>query len=69
VLIEGGAEILGQAFARKLVDRVEFHVAPLLTGGPKLAIAGRGAADIVNPEYRRIGNDLILAGDVRAGAV
>jgi diaminohydroxyphosphoribosylaminopyrimidine deaminase/5-amino-6-(5-phosphoribosylamino)uracil reductase len=66
VLIEGGAEILGEAFERKLVDRVEFHVAPLLAGGPKLALARPIAADIVNPEYRTIGNDLILAGDVRA---
>ncbi len=67
VLVEGGAQILGDAFDRRLVDRVHFYIAPLLLGGPKLAIAGTGAAApaIANPEYRRLGDDLVLMGDVR----
>jgi diaminohydroxyphosphoribosylaminopyrimidine deaminase/5-amino-6-(5-phosphoribosylamino)uracil reductase len=71
VLIEGGAQILGQAFDLRLVDRVQFYIAPLLLGGPELSIAGRGARSAINapiiehPEYRRIGNDVVLTGDVR----
>jgi diaminohydroxyphosphoribosylaminopyrimidine deaminase/5-amino-6-(5-phosphoribosylamino)uracil reductase len=70
VLIEGGAELLGQAFDRQLVDRVHFYVAPLLVGGPKLGVGGRGASSlkaprIANPKYRRIGGDILLTGDVQ----
>ena len=68
VLIEGGAQLLGEAFDRRLVDRVQFYAAPLLVGGLKLSIAGRGAGRkspvVANPEYRRIGSDLVLTGDV-----
>jgi len=67
VLIEGGAQILGEAFDRHLVDRVQFYIAPLLIGGPTLSVAGRGTRTppiVSNPEYRRIGNDLVLTGDV-----
>jgi len=69
VLIEGGAEVLGEAFDKGLVDRAQFYVAPLLVGGPKVAIGGRGfsasdAPRILNPKYRRIGNDLVMTGDV-----
>ena len=62
-------QLLGEAFDRRLVDRVHFYIAPLLLGGPKLSIGGRGASRnapvIANPEYRRIGSDLVLTGDVR----
>jgi diaminohydroxyphosphoribosylaminopyrimidine deaminase/5-amino-6-(5-phosphoribosylamino)uracil reductase len=69
VLIEGGMQILGEAFDRRLVDRVHFYIAPLLLGGPKLAIGGHGspsrkAPAIINPTYRRIAHDLLLTGDV-----
>jgi len=66
VLIEGGAQILGEVFDRRLVDRVCLYVAPLLLGGPAVAIGGRGTASpvIAVPEYRRIGSDLLLSGDV-----
>jgi diaminohydroxyphosphoribosylaminopyrimidine deaminase/5-amino-6-(5-phosphoribosylamino)uracil reductase len=71
VLIEGGAQILGEAFDRRLVDRVQFYIAPLLLGGPKLAVAGRGIAspEIANAQYRRIGSDLVLTGDIRHGSL
>lgn len=70
VLIEGGMQLLGEAFDRGLVDRVQLYVAPLLLGGPKPSIGGRGAMStltppiITRPEYRRIGSDLVLTGDV-----
>ena len=67
VLIEGGMQLLGEAFDRGFVDRVQFYIAPLLLGGPKLSIGGRGAKApvIAHPEYRRIGSDLVLTGDVK----
>ena len=63
VLIEGGAQVLAEAFERRLVDRVQFYIAPLLIGGPMLSITGTATA-VTNPEYRRIGADIVLTGDV-----
>jgi diaminohydroxyphosphoribosylaminopyrimidine deaminase/5-amino-6-(5-phosphoribosylamino)uracil reductase len=66
VMIEGGAQVLSEAFDQRLVDCVRFYIAPLLTGGPKLAIAGDvPAMTIENQHHRRIGNDILLTGDVR----
>jgi diaminohydroxyphosphoribosylaminopyrimidine deaminase/5-amino-6-(5-phosphoribosylamino)uracil reductase len=68
VLIEGGGETLGEAFDARLVDRIQFYVAPLLTGGPVRAVAGRGAAStldgakISRPRFERIGSDLVVTG-------
>jgi len=70
VLIEGGSDILTQAFRQRLVDHAQFHVAPLFLGGPKLCIAGTRKAGefdlarIIRPVCRRLGDDLILSGDV-----
>ncbi len=70
VLIEGGGEVLGEAFDRRLVQRVQFYVAPLLCGGPVIVVGGCGAgatvesAQIVNPRYEKIGGDLRLTGEV-----
>ena len=69
VLIEGGGAVLGDAFDRRLVDRVQFYLAPILCGGPHV-IGGRGAAStaaslaLKNPRYTRIGDDLRLTADV-----
>lgn len=68
VLIEGGGEILGQAFAQRLVDQIRFYLAPLLTGGPIRAVAGKGAgatvegAKIYQARYEKIGPDLAITG-------
>jgi len=70
VLLEGGGQVLGEAFDRRLVQRVQFYVAPLLCGGPAVVIGGRGAGStaesvvIRNPRYEKIGCDLRLTGDV-----
>jgi diaminohydroxyphosphoribosylaminopyrimidine deaminase/5-amino-6-(5-phosphoribosylamino)uracil reductase len=70
VLIEGGGDVLGQAFDARLVDEAHFYIAPLLLSGPKVAIAGRGtgsnaqAARIKNPRYEKIGPDLHISGEV-----
>jgi diaminohydroxyphosphoribosylaminopyrimidine deaminase/5-amino-6-(5-phosphoribosylamino)uracil reductase len=66
VLIEGGANVLAQAFDARLVDRVQFHYAPLLVGGPAVCLAGKGArsARVVDPCYEKAGRDLVVTGDV-----
>lgn len=74
VLLEGGGQILGQAFDAQLVDKVQFYVAPLLTGGPVFAGAGKGAATTVagarlhGIRYARIGSDICVTGYPRWGA-
>ncbi|MGI8891502.1 MAG: bifunctional diaminohydroxyphosphoribosylaminopyrimidine deaminase/5-amino-6-(5-phosphoribosylamino)uracil reductase RibD [Chthoniobacterales bacterium] len=68
VLIEGGGEVLGEAFDAGLVDQVQFFVAPLLTGGPVLAVAGKGAnstasgTHLAEMRYEKIGRDLRVVG-------
>jgi diaminohydroxyphosphoribosylaminopyrimidine deaminase/5-amino-6-(5-phosphoribosylamino)uracil reductase len=68
VLIEGGGDILGQAFDSQLVDKVHFYMAPLLTAGPVFAVGGKGvpstscAAHLVDVQYTRIGQDVLVTG-------
>jgi len=64
LLIEGGAGILTQAFARRLVDRVHFYIAPIVLGGPTLLHLPNSPI-IQNPKYLRLGPDLLLTGTVR----
>lgn len=73
VLIEGGGDVLGQAFDGKLVDKIQFYVAPLLTGGPVFAVSGKGAATTAagarlrEIRYARIGSDICVTGYPRWG--
>ena len=68
VMIEGGAGVLGQAFDRRLVQRVHFYLPPLLCGGPHVVNAGRGVGStpeaplIRQPVYTRLGDNLRLTG-------
>ena len=68
VLIEGGGNVLGQAFDARLVDKVQFYLAPLFTGGPVLAVPGKGAgstaggAKLSQTRFERIGPDLVVTG-------
>ena len=70
VLIEGGGQVMGEAFDRRLVHRVQVYVAPLLCGGPAVVTGGRGvgstaeSAVIRNPRYTKIGTNLRLTGEV-----
>jgi diaminohydroxyphosphoribosylaminopyrimidine deaminase/5-amino-6-(5-phosphoribosylamino)uracil reductase len=70
VMIEGGGGVLGEAFDRRLVQRAHFYIAPLLCGGPGVVVSGRGvgssaeAALIRNAAYTRVGDNLLLTGDV-----
>lgn len=76
VLIEGGGQVLGEAFDRKLVQRVQFYVAPLLCGGPDVVVGGRGVGATIeaplirHPRYDKLGDNLRLTGEVEyPGAV
>ncbi|MGH8092185.1 MAG: bifunctional diaminohydroxyphosphoribosylaminopyrimidine deaminase/5-amino-6-(5-phosphoribosylamino)uracil reductase RibD [Chthoniobacterales bacterium] len=68
VLLEGGGEVLGQAFDGQLVDKVQFYLAPLFTGGPVPAVAGKGAASTVagahlaKVHFEKVGRDLVVTG-------
>jgi len=68
VLIEGGGDVLGQAFDGHLVDRVHFFLAPILTGGPVAAVAGAGAnstaesARLRELKVQKVGRDLLVTG-------
>jgi diaminohydroxyphosphoribosylaminopyrimidine deaminase/5-amino-6-(5-phosphoribosylamino)uracil reductase len=70
VLIEGGADVLAQAFAGRLVDRVQFHYAPLVVGGGKVCVAGSdpgfagGSVRLTGLRWEREGDDVIVSGDV-----
>lgn len=70
VLLEGGARVLGEAVDRRLVDEVNFYLAPLLIGGPVPVTGGRGAGSndqairLENATYTRIGPDVKLSGNV-----
>jgi diaminohydroxyphosphoribosylaminopyrimidine deaminase/5-amino-6-(5-phosphoribosylamino)uracil reductase len=71
VLIEGGTRVLGEAFDKRLVDEVCFYLAPLLCGGPAVAVGGRGVREAAEApplrevRYKRIGDDVRMSGYVR----
>ncbi len=66
VLIEGGGDVLGQAFDHGLVDEVQCYFAPLLVGGPIPAVGGRGVPSnearvrLERPRYEKVGPDVCL---------
>ena len=74
VLVEGGGNVLGQAFRAGLVDEVQFYFTPWITGGPVEAVAA--PLDALPPDttlcgcrYERLGPDVLLHAEVaRAGA-
>jgi diaminohydroxyphosphoribosylaminopyrimidine deaminase/5-amino-6-(5-phosphoribosylamino)uracil reductase len=75
VLIEGGGDVLGQAFDRGLVDKLQFYIAPILTAGPVWAVSGKGAAStqegarLTGVRFTQIVGDLCVTGYLKsAGA-
>ena len=72
VLVEGGAEVQGAFFDAGLVDAVVAFLAPIVIGGEKApsAIGGAGvktlsdASRLQDLEVTRLGDDLMLSGDV-----
>jgi diaminohydroxyphosphoribosylaminopyrimidine deaminase/5-amino-6-(5-phosphoribosylamino)uracil reductase len=68
VLIEGGGKILRQALDQHLIDKLQLYIGPILTGGPVVAFAGRGAAStqeaprLARATYQKIENDICITG-------
>jgi diaminohydroxyphosphoribosylaminopyrimidine deaminase/5-amino-6-(5-phosphoribosylamino)uracil reductase len=68
VLIEGGGDVLSQAFDQRLVDKVQIYIAPIFTGGSVLVFGGKGAPStkrsmrLESPLYERIGEDICVIG-------
>jgi len=68
VLIEGGGNVLGEALDRRLIDKVQIYLGPILTGGPIVAFPGEGAGKTVDAlrlreiEYEQIDQTVSLRG-------
>jgi diaminohydroxyphosphoribosylaminopyrimidine deaminase / 5-amino-6-(5-phosphoribosylamino)uracil reductase len=68
VLIEGGGDVLGQALAARLIDKVQVYVGPILTGGAVIAFPGRGfetaasALRLHSVSYRQLGKSICITG-------
>lgn len=73
LFIEGGSELAASALKAKIVDRIEFHIAPKIMGGKDSisAVGGKSPADLSNLyqldniEVMHLGDDVGIAGDVR----
>src|SRR5207244_4931769 len=59
-------EVLSQALDARLIDKVQLYLGPILTGGPVIAFAGRGATNAANAlrlrrvSYQRIGQSVCI---------
>ena len=68
VLIEGGGEVLGEALDKRLVDKVQIYLGPIVTGGPVIAFPGKGAGKtaealrLVKVAYQQIGQNISVSG-------
>jgi diaminohydroxyphosphoribosylaminopyrimidine deaminase/5-amino-6-(5-phosphoribosylamino)uracil reductase len=68
VLIEGGGEVLGEALDKRLIDKVQIYLGPILTGGPVIAFPGKGAAKTADSlrlrdvEYQNVRQTVFLTG-------
>jgi diaminohydroxyphosphoribosylaminopyrimidine deaminase/5-amino-6-(5-phosphoribosylamino)uracil reductase len=68
ILIEGGGEVLGEALDKRLIDKVQIYLGPILTGGPVVAFPGEGTEQTAHAlrlhkiEYKRIGQTISISG-------
>lgn len=77
VMVEAGGTLVGRLIDEEWVDEVVIYLAPLLTGGPTVAVGGEGAESLATRfrleevEFARIGNDVRLRGRLggRGGAL
>jgi 3,4-dihydroxy 2-butanone 4-phosphate synthase/GTP cyclohydrolase II len=68
LMVEGGAAIINNFLAARLVDHLVVTVTPALLGGlpavHNLGPAGTGLPRLQQPHYQQLGRDLIVSGDV-----
>jgi diaminohydroxyphosphoribosylaminopyrimidine deaminase/5-amino-6-(5-phosphoribosylamino)uracil reductase len=72
VLVEGGGELLGSLFDRRLVDKLVAFVAPKLVGGAEAPgpVGGKGVDSLASAvrlkeiAWERVGDDLMIVGYV-----
>src|SRR6478672_1164828 len=68
LLIEGGGEVLGEALEKRLIDKVQIYLGPILTGGPVIAFPGEGvektgdALRLRDIECEQIGQTVSISG-------
>src|SRR5262245_7012809 len=68
VLIEGGGDVLGEALDKRLIDKVQIYLGPIVTGGPVIAFPGEGAGKTANAlrlrgiEYQQLGQTVAISG-------
>jgi diaminohydroxyphosphoribosylaminopyrimidine deaminase / 5-amino-6-(5-phosphoribosylamino)uracil reductase len=68
VLIEGGGVVLGEALDKRLIDKVQIYLGPILNGGPVVAFPGEGAGKTADAlrlrdiEYQQIGQTVCMRG-------
>ena len=68
VLIEGGGEVLGEALDKRVIDKVQIYLGPILTGGPVITFPGEGAGKTADAlrlrdiEYEQIGQTVSVTG-------
>lgn len=68
LMVEGGSEVLGAFFDARAVDEVWAFIAPVIIGGGKSAVAGRGAERVAEAlaltdiEFEHLGGDLLIRG-------
>jgi diaminohydroxyphosphoribosylaminopyrimidine deaminase/5-amino-6-(5-phosphoribosylamino)uracil reductase len=71
VLLEAGGELLGSFLDEGLIDEWVVYLAPLVTGGPVVAVGGEGSATLEERislekiSIQRVGKDLCARGVVR----
>ncbi|MBI5886927.1 MAG: bifunctional diaminohydroxyphosphoribosylaminopyrimidine deaminase/5-amino-6-(5-phosphoribosylamino)uracil reductase RibD [Deltaproteobacteria bacterium] len=74
VLAEGGGAIAASLLKAGAIDRVSFHVAPIIIGSDGVAAVGglglkavSGAPRLKRVSVKRLGSDTIIEGDVSSG--
>ncbi|MGI9241042.1 MAG: dihydrofolate reductase family protein, partial [Verrucomicrobiales bacterium] len=68
LLIEGGGHVLGEAFARNLVDEAHFYFAPMLCGAAttaSLATPLQASVHLKETEIQSIGDNAKISGIVQ----
>lgn len=72
VLIEGGGQVLGQAFDESLVNALQFYFTPWIGGGPHLTVAGLNIASGTGANgctgrFETLGRDMLFTGEMTQG--